>query len=231
MLPRLLGQGAILAVAFVGGLAAATSGVPAGWMSGAMVAVTAFAATGRAKPFLPPLRDFVIVLTGVSMGSGATPDALGALLHYPLSIVTMAVAVGAMTASAYAVLSRSPGFSRATALFASIPGALSYVFVAAQGTTADMPRVAITQVFRLFVLMAVVPLLASRLGASPPPSTAFDPALTTLVLAVCSFALAFALTALKIAPPYLYAAIGVSAADRRWPPDPMLEVSPIACAT
>jgi len=211
MLPRLLGQGAILAVAFVGGLAAATSGVPAGWMSGAMVAVTAFAATGRAKPFLPPLRDFVIVLTGVSMGSGATPDALGALLHYPLSIVTMAVAVGAMTASAYAVLSRSPGFSRATALFASIPGALSYVFVAAQGTTADMPRVAITQVFRLFVLMAVVPLLASRLGASPPPSTAFDPALTTLVLAVCSFALAFALTALKIAPPYLYAAIGVSA--------------------
>ena len=82
-----------------------------------------------------------------------------------------------MTGSSYAVLVRSPGFSRQTALFAAIPGALSYVFVAAQGTGADMPRVAVAQVFRIFVLMAIVPLMAGRLGPAAPLIVPHDPAL------------------------------------------------------
>jgi membrane AbrB-like protein len=176
-----------------------------------MIAGAAFAATGLATSFAPPLRDFVIVLAGISMGSGATPQALGALVHYPLSLLMMALAVAAMTASAYAALIRCRGFSRETALFAAIPGGLSFVFVAAQGTGADMPRVAVAQVFRLFVLMAIVPLLAGRLGGPPQVPTPHDPILTSVALIAVSFAVAYALARLKIAPPFLYAAIGVSA--------------------
>jgi uncharacterized protein len=181
-----------------------------GWISGAMIAVTAFAATGFAKPFATPLRGFVIVLAGVSMGSGASPHALGALVHYPLSLAMMTLAVATMTASSYAVLLRGPGFSRETALFAAIPGALSYVFVAAQGTKADMPRIAVAQVFRIFVLMAIVPLLATRLGPIVPLVAPHDPALMTLALVITSAGVAYAFTLLKMDPPFLYAAIGVS---------------------
>jgi membrane AbrB-like protein len=191
LLRVLLAQAAVLVVAFAGGWAAATSGAPAGWMSGAMIGVTAFAATGLAKPFLAPLRDFVIVLAGVSMGSGASPHALSALTHYPVSLAMMTLALAAMTGSSYAVLVRSPGFSRQTALFAAVPGALSYVFVAAQGTGADMPRVAVAQVFRIFVLMAIVPLLAGRLGQTAPLIVPHDPALMTLALVAAAFAVAY----------------------------------------
>jgi membrane AbrB-like protein len=176
-----------------------------------MIAVAAFAATGLARPFSPPLRNFVIVLAGVSMGSGVTPRALGALVHYPLSLVMMTLALAAMTACAYAALVRCRGFSHETALFAAIPGALSYVFAAAQGTGADMPRVAVAQVFRLFVLMAIVPLLAARLGALPQVAMPHDPILVTVALVAVSFAVAYTLTRFKIAPPFLYAAVGLSA--------------------
>jgi hypothetical protein len=55
----------------------------------------------------------------------------------------MAFADAAMTVSSYTVLVRSRGFSRQTALYAAIVGASSYVFVAARGTGADMPGVAV----------------------------------------------------------------------------------------
>jgi membrane AbrB-like protein len=209
-LRSLLAQAAVLAVAFAGGWAASASGAPAGWMSGAMIAVTAFAATGLAKPFAAPLRDFVILLAGVSMGSGASPHALAALAHYPVSLAMMALAVAAMTASAYAVLVRSPGFSRRTALYAAIPGALSYVFVAAQGTGADMPRIAVAQVFRIFVLMAIVPLLAGRLAPMATIVTPHDSPLMTLALVAAAAAIAYGMTRLRLPAALLYAAIGVS---------------------
>jgi uncharacterized membrane protein AbrB (regulator of aidB expression) len=179
-------------------------------MSDAMIGVTAFAATGLAKPFLAPLRDFVIVLAGVSMGSGASPHALSALTHYPISLAMMTLALAAMTGSSYAVLVRSPGYSRQTALFAAVPGALSYVFVAAQGTGADMPRVAVAQVFRIFVLMAIVPLMAGRLGPAAPLIVPHDPALVTLTLVASAFAVAYRLSRLKLNGALFYAAIGVS---------------------
>ncbi len=210
-LRSVLAQAAALAVSFSGGWAAVAIGTPAGWMSGAMIAMTALAAAGLAPPFSAPLRNFVIVLAGVSMGSGASPQALGALAHYPLSLTMMVVAVAAMTLSSYAVLVRSPGFSRQTALYAAIPGALSYVFVAAQGTGADMPRIAVAQVFRIFVLMAIVPLMAGRIGALAPISgVRFDPALVTLALVAIAGAAAYGLARLGVASGVLYAAIGVS---------------------
>ena len=204
------GQAAVLAVAFAGGWAASASGAPAGWMSGAMIAVTAFAATGLAKPFAAPLRGFIVLLAGVSMGSGASPHALAAFAHYPVSLAMMALALATMTASAYGVLVRSPGFSRQTALYAAIPGALSYVFVAAQGTGADMPRIAVAQVFRIFVLMAIVPLLAGRLAPIAPIMTPHDSPLMTLALVAVALAIAYGMTRLGLTAALLYAAIGVS---------------------
>jgi membrane AbrB-like protein len=230
MLSPVFKQASILAVALAGGGVAAAAGTPAGWMSGAMIAVTVFAATGLATPFAAPLRDFVIVLAGVSMGSGASPQALGALAHYPVSLALMTLAVATMTLSSYAVLVRSPGFSRPTALFAAIPGALSYVFVAAQGTGADMPRIAVAQIFRIFVLMAIVPLLAGHLGAAAPLAVAHDPPLTTLALVASAAAVAYGAKLFRIAPPFLYASIGVSVlahgvgiAPGR--PDPVIQVA------
>jgi membrane AbrB-like protein len=101
-----------------------------------------------------------IVTSGVGMGSGLTPATVHTLLRYPGSLALMALTLAGMVAASFTILVRAPGFSRSTAFFSAIPGALSYVFIVAAPTGADMARVAVIQIFRLFVLMAVVPIVA-----------------------------------------------------------------------
>ena len=141
----------VVAAAVAGGGALASLGVPAGWLSGAMLGVGALAAAGRATPLPTAVRQLAILSTGVGMGSGLTPSTLHTLARYPISLLLMAVAIAAMTAASYLVLVRAPGFSRRTALYSAIPGALSYVFIVAEPSGADMPRLAVIQVFRIFI--------------------------------------------------------------------------------
>jgi hypothetical protein len=172
-----------LAAALAGGGALAFAGVPAGWLSGAMIGVAALAAIGRAAPLVAPLQRLAIVLAGVGMGSGLTPATLGTLARYPATLALMMAAIGAMTAASYFVLVRARGFSRQTAFYSAVPGALSYVFIVAQPSGADMARLAVIQVFRIFVLMALVPIVASRVGFTGAPIRFLvDPLTTTVVL-------------------------------------------------
>ena len=200
----------VLAAALAGGAALAALGVPAGWLSGAMIGVAALAAVGRAAPLPQVLRQLAIVMAGVGMGSGMTPAALHTLARYPASLALMAVALAAMTGASYFVLARSRGFSRATALYSAVPGALSYVFIVAAPAGADMPRLAVIQVFRIFVLMALVPLVA-RVGiAIPPAHYAVDPVTWTAGLVALGWLLGTALESCGVSNGMLYAAIAVS---------------------
>jgi len=202
----------VLSAALIGGAALAALGVPAGWLSGAMVGVAALAATGYAAPMPHPLRRLGIVLAGVGIGSGMTPAALHTLARYPASLALMAVALAAMTAASFVVLARTKGFSRATALYSAVPGALSYVFIVAAPAGADMPRLAVIQIFRIFVLMALVPIFA-RVGIGVIAAHyAFDPLAVTAALVALAFGLGAALEARGVANAMLYAAIVVSCA-------------------
>ena len=189
----------------VGGL-----GAPAGWLSGAMMGVAGLAALRAAAPLPKPVQRLAILLAGVGMGSGLTPATLHTLARYPLSLALLAAAVVAMTATSYFMLTRSGHFDRPTAFYAAVPGALSYVFVVASRTEADLARVAVIQVFRIFVLMALVPLIA-RLGVGAAAAHfAADPLVTTAALLALSGAAGLALERFGVANASLYAGIVVS---------------------
>jgi membrane AbrB-like protein len=198
--------------ALAGGAALGLSGVPAGWLSGAMMGVAAAAAFGAAAPPPKPVQHVTILLSGVAMGSGLSPQTLHTLARYPLSLAILAVGIVAMTAASYSALLRSHGFNRPTAFYGAVPGALSYVFLVADGSGADLARVAVIQVFRLFVLMAIVPLVA-RVGAGAAIAVfATDPLYVTAILVGLAGATGFALEAAGVANGGLYAGILVSAA-------------------
>jgi len=200
----------VLAAALAGGAVLAALGAPAGWLSGAMIGVAALAAGGRAAPLPNVLRQLAIVAAGVGMGSGMTPAALHTLARYPASLALMAVALVAMTGASYCVLARTKGFSRATALYSAVPGALSYVFIVAAPAGADMPRLAVIQIFRIFVLMALVPLVA-RVGiGTAVVHYATDPVAWTAGLVAVAWLLGAALEARGVSSGMLYSAIVVS---------------------
>jgi membrane AbrB-like protein len=204
------GLGFTVLAALAGGAAVGGIGAPAGWLSGAMPGVAALAALGRATLLPPLVQRAAIALAGVGMGSGLSPATLHTLARYPVSIVVMALALVAMTAASFMTLRRWKGFDVATAFYAAVPGALSYVFLVASRSPADLPRVAVIQVFRIFVLMALLPMVARVGVGSPLAAFAVDPLYMTLALVVVGAGLGEALARAGADNGLLYATIFVS---------------------
>lgn len=172
LLTGLRQQAALLSTAFAGGLSLTLLHVPAGWMSGGMIATAGLAAAGHAHPLNALLRQFALAGAGLMIGSGVTPDMLDSVSRYPASLSLMILSMASVTWASAWFLNRLQKWSAATALFASVPGALTYVFALAPTTDADLPRVAIVQLFRVFTLMALVPLLVGWGATLPPGATA-----------------------------------------------------------
>ncbi len=122
-----------------------------------MVLIAAATVAGAPVTMPDVLRAPVLVVLGISIGSGVTPEALTAATTWPLSLVALAVAVPAMMVASAVVLTRTPGWDKRTAWLAAAPGALSYVLALAVETGADARRVAIVQTLRLVVLVLVLP--------------------------------------------------------------------------
>jgi membrane AbrB-like protein len=204
------GVGYTVLAAVAGGAAIGGVGAPAGWLSGAMLGVAALAASGRAAPLPIYVQRGAVALAGVGMGSGLSPATLHTLARYPVSLLVMAAALIAMTAASFMTLRRWRGFDPATAFYAAVPGALSYVFLVAARSPADLPRVAVIQVFRIFVLMALLPMVA-RVGVKVSPfAFAVDPVWITLILVALGATLGAGLARLGVENGLLYASIIVS---------------------
>lgn len=167
----------LIVIAAAGGAFFAFLGIPAAWLSGSMIAVlvASIAVSTRAKARLAPMRpawfDVTMLLSGTLIGAAATPEAVAATARYPLSIAILIIALFAIMAVTGLYLRRVAGWAEPDATLASAPGALSAVLAIAVDRNADIPRIAIVQVFRLFVLVAALPgaLVTSGLGAGAAP--------------------------------------------------------------
>lgn len=146
-------------IAFFGGWLAHLISFPAAWLTGSLLSVAIALLAGRSNSMPDWVRDVAFVLIGLVLGSGFSPDTMDAIATWPLSIAILVLNVFAMSWGAYAILRHVGKWDHATALFASLPGALSYVMAIAEAAKADMQRVSIAQSIRLFVLLAVLPLI------------------------------------------------------------------------
>lgn len=152
----LAATGLTLTLATIGGAVFWLVGLPAPWLSGAMVGAT-LGLIGRLELHLPTaLRDLAMLIVGLSMGSSVTPAILADIARWPMSLLALALVVVAMMVASTWTLRRW-GWDRDTALYGSAPGALSTVLILAAASSADMRRVGIAQSLRLFVLVAVLP--------------------------------------------------------------------------
>ena len=208
----ILGQVRMIAASLAGGAVFAYANVPAGWLAGGMLGVVLLAIAKRGAPIAAPIRNLAMLTAGLSIGAGVTPQMLRGLSAYPASLALMFTAVGFMTAGSVWYLRRMTGFDRATALMASFPGALSYVFAVAAELNADLQRIAVVQVLRVFILTAIVPLIAagSITPAAQAPHT-YDSAGMLVLLACAGLALGLALTRLQVAGGMIFGAMFASA--------------------
>ncbi len=155
---------ATLATGAAGGAVFWLLNLPAGWLAGSMLAVTAAALSG-VRTWLPNwLRSTVFVLFGIQLGSTVTRQTVEHIGHWPVSMALMAATVAAVTAVSFVYYRRIAGWPPISSLLGGVPGAFSTVLALADAYKADIAAVAVVQCIRLFFLVAVLPLMMTVVG-------------------------------------------------------------------
>lgn len=171
-------EAAVIACAAVGGTLFALLDVPAAWLSGSMLLVSILGITRPLPDLRRPWFDSTMVMSGALIGSAATPEALAATARYPGSLLVLVVGLLAIMLATGAYLRFVARWSWIDSLLAAAPGALSAVISVAQDKGANIGRIAAIQLFRILVLVAVLPSImklssgGGPLTLPPPPVVA-----------------------------------------------------------
>lgn len=171
---KLLTQFETLVVAFAGGGLFALLGVPAGWMSGALVSCALASMLGMKVGVNRWMRDGIFMILGTTMGSAVTPATLASLPSWPISMTLLIASLPVIMFAIVFYLERVAGWDRRTSFFAAAPGALSAVIIMSEAAGADMRRVVFGQFIRLFLLVALIPtaiVASGHSGAAMPVMT------------------------------------------------------------
>jgi membrane AbrB-like protein len=153
-----------LATAAVGGAALGLIGVPAGWLSGSILAVAGSAIAGR--PMLIPtlLMRAIFVLIGTSLGAVVTPETLHGMATYPLSIAVMVLAMAIISAGGAGYLRLVHRWGTVDSYLAAAPGGMSQVLALGAELGGDLRAIAIVQSIRVVVIAVGLPAGLSLLG-------------------------------------------------------------------
>lgn len=152
------------AIGAAGGLTLGLAGMPAGYLSGAILTVAAAALGGRPMLVPVPLARVIFVLIGISLGAVVTPETLHGMATYPLSIAVLMVAMICVCFACAIYLRVVHGWKTVEAYLASGPGAMSQMLALGAELGADLRAIAIVQSVRVTIIAVGLPAGLSLLG-------------------------------------------------------------------
>ena len=153
-----------LAIAAAGGTVLGLLGVPAGWLSGSILAVSGASLAGRPMQMPTWLMRAIFVLIGITLGAVVTPASLHGVTAYPLSIAVLVVAIAVVGVAGARYLQVVHGWDKASAYLAASPGAMSQAIVLAAEIGADLRPIAIVQTMRVVIIAVGLPTGLALLG-------------------------------------------------------------------
>ncbi|MGQ0485242.1 MAG: AbrB family transcriptional regulator [Hyphomicrobiales bacterium] len=189
-----------LLIGAAGGALFWLAGMPAPWLAGSMIAAVVAVFAGAAIAMPDWLRAAAFIFLGIQTGTSVTWATVERAAQWPLSIGFLGLTVIAVTWAGMQFYMRVGKRDAATALFASLPGALSLVLLLADEAKADMRRVAISQCIRLFFLIAALPALIAWLspGAGTAPQQTIGDFSGIVLLVVLASVAGFLFERLKV---------------------------------
>lgn len=158
-----------LGLGMAGALVFEALSLPAGYLAGPMVMIVLVRSLKIKLPsaqhyqFPAAVSSINYILIGAAMGSSVAPGFWSDAALWPVSILGLTMVVGAITAAVFLYVVRVCGWSRDEAFFAGLPGALTMTTALAQERNAPMERIMVVQLVRLFLLIAILPLVISTI--------------------------------------------------------------------
>jgi membrane AbrB-like protein len=153
-----------LITAAIGGSALGLIGVPAGWLSGSILAVAGSAIAGRPMVIPTLLMRAIFVLIGTSLGAVVTPETLHGMATYPLSIAVLILAMAVVSVGGAGYLRLVHRWGTVDSYLAAAPGGMSQVLALGAELGADLRAIAIVQSIRVVVIAVGLPAGLSLLG-------------------------------------------------------------------
>jgi len=156
--PRALKETAeTLAIALVGGLTFTFLGLPAGLISGSVLAVAAAALLGRPVKVPLPLARVCYVIVGILLGAVVTPETLRGVATWPASIGLLVLCSIVMMLATMGYLRMVHRWDPLSALLGASPGAMAQVIALSAELGGDLRGIAIVQTVRVLLLVIGLP--------------------------------------------------------------------------
>ncbi len=188
-----------LAIALAGGVGFALLGLPAGLVSGSVLAVAGAALLGRPVRIPLALARVCYVVVGILLGAVVTPATLRGVTTWPASIALLMLASVGMILATTSYLRVVHRWDPLSALMGASPGSMAQVIALSSEFGADLRAVAIVQTVRVLLLVIGLPNGLALFGlAAPAIAVARGPAglavlseMTVLVAVSTAFAIGF----------------------------------------
>lgn len=202
-----------LLIGAAGAVLAAFLSFPAPYLLGPALLLTIASFAGLKLSVPDWMRNICFVIVGITMGTSMTPEVIEAAKTWPASFLLLIPAVILIFYAGYAVLLKTFGYDRQTAMLAASPGHLSFIISLGVDSRCDVVTVSIIQSVRVLALTLTVPFIVDVFGlvSSEPPVVLGDMALPVLVAAiVASAAIGFVFLKLKFPAALLLGGVAVS---------------------
>ena len=157
-----------LAFALAGGLTFIFLGLPAGLVSGSVLAVASAALLGRPMRLPLPLARVCYVIVGALLGTVVTPETLRGVATWPASIALLRLASLAMIAATMTYLRVLHRWDPLSALMGASPGSMAQVIALSSELGGDLRAVAIVQTVRVLLLVVGLPNALALFGLVVP---------------------------------------------------------------
>jgi membrane AbrB-like protein len=208
-----------LAVGAAGGAFFDRLGFPLPWLTGPMSATTVAALAGLPVAGPGRLREIMVAVLGVMLGSAVTPNALAGSQRWIGSLGLLVLFVVCVTLSVGFALRRQ-GHGAATAYFAAAPGGLAEMVLMGQAMGGDDRTIALIHSVRLLVTVFAIPIWFRLFGGYAPGAPAVLGRVADLgpldaaVFAACAVAGAGLAARLRVPAPLFIGPLLLSAAAR-----------------
>lgn len=206
-----------LALGTGGGWVFSALNLPLPWMLGAVCATLLASLAGVPLVLPNAFRNGMLLVLGVLVGSGFTPDVLAHAHRWAVSISLVLVYTMALTAAGAWFFRRLAGYSPVDAFFSGLPGGLAAVIFIGAEVGADLRKLSIVHSVRIVVVCFTIPFwirFSEGLGAATAVRRFAGSVGVTdaLLLIACAIGGYFLAKRLRLAAPYLLGPLIVSAA-------------------
>ena len=146
-----------LAIALAGGLTFTYLGLPAGLVSGSVLAVATAALLGRPVRMPLLLARVCYVIVGILLGAVVTPETLRGVTTWPVSIALLMLCSVVMMLATSSYLRVVHRWDPLSALLGASPGAMAQVIALSSELGGDLRAIAIVQTMRVLLIVIGLP--------------------------------------------------------------------------